>query len=209
LAYRELQQASSCTRELLKVARQDVEAHNANHVINQSTIMMQSARLVVREEKKQGPVEKIIGTKNQLWANHGEMTEAVREQNRKTRKEARTVHHKRRAERKKLRAVLLRALRQRRAVWKKQEREACAALISEDRCKWQLDNPTRSKVPANPKKRLATMVPAKLEGPEESDHLSENSPTSTDNERESAEEEEAEEEDEEDEEDNDDGAMEF
>jgi hypothetical protein len=123
-AYNEMKLASDATQQMLKEACLEVEAHNANHVINQPIITQQRVRLANQEEKKnQGPVQNLAGTRHQFWANQGEMMEAVRTQNRMARKkEEQAARRKKRAERKKRRAALLKSFRDCRTAWQDQER---------------------------------------------------------------------------------------
>jgi hypothetical protein len=181
-AYHELRGASEDMHNLLNNARHEVEAHNANHIINQATIKQQRIRLADREEKKtHGPVQQLIGTKHQYWANQGEMMAAVQAQSKALRKkEERTARRKKRAERKKECTLLLKSLCSRHTVWKNQERVDRQALIEADCAEWQLEHPHCASAPKNPRKQKVEKVPDELEDPAESDHSSENLPPATD-----------------------------
>jgi hypothetical protein len=58
-----------------------VDTHNANHALNQATIVQQKSYLHTHKQRCKGPVAKLTSTKHQYWITGGSMQRAVRRQN--------------------------------------------------------------------------------------------------------------------------------
>jgi hypothetical protein len=169
--YELMQEANCQLREHLAQAERTINRHNANHVLNQAVITQLKQHIRTQEQRKKGPVQELVGTKDQFYLNFGNMRKAIKKQNRDARKKEKAKKRRQsRRDTKKDHQKVLDALKARRAEWRKDERERRAALIEEDRETWLAKRTPAQlscnrQAPKNPRGRRKEGTPDDLQDP--------------------------------------------
>jgi hypothetical protein len=169
--YKLMAEANEGLRRHLAEATRDIDAHNANHVINQGAITQQKRHLRAREERRKGPVQELVGTKGQIWVTGPLMRGAVHDQNKAALdKEAAKRKRQKSRDSKKKHQKALESVKVRRVTWRKEERERRAAQIEEDRQAWMANRNSAQlerdrQAPKNPQNRRKESTPDDLQDP--------------------------------------------
>jgi hypothetical protein len=169
--YNLMAEANDELRARLAAYEGEVDAHNANHALNQATIVQQKSHLRTREQRRKGPVAELTGTKHQYWITGGSMRRAVRRQNRAARRKAADKNRRARKRDAAKRRQDARADRTaRRVEWRQKERVDRAAQIEQDRECWLAERAPEQVLrdkqpPKNPQRRRKASTPVDLQDP--------------------------------------------